>query len=124
EYLEELKSWDWTFGQTPEFTHEFEQSFTWGHMKAFIKSRDGIITAVTLTPSNIEYENLSAILEDSLEGNKYDDEGITQAVSKSLVDVQLSNTSSNGVITPSTSSLIRNPHEILMDIGNWIVKSL
>ncbi|CAG8446948.1 3992_t:CDS:2 [Acaulospora colombiana] len=124
EYREEFKSWDWTFGQTPEFTYEFEKSFAWGCMKAFFKSKNGIITAVTLTPSDMKYENLASVIEDSLEGNKYDSDGITRAITKSLVDAQLSNIGSGSVATLPTPSSTHELRQILADIKNWILESL
>ena len=28
--MEELKTWDWAYGQTPEFTYTLERTFGWG----------------------------------------------------------------------------------------------
>ncbi|KAF0525308.1 Lipoyltransferase and lipoate-protein ligase [Gigaspora margarita] len=36
DYRDELKSWDWTFGQTPEFSIEFQKTFSWGHVVSLI----------------------------------------------------------------------------------------
>ncbi|CAG8458934.1 8585_t:CDS:10 [Racocetra persica] len=105
DYRDELKSWDWTFGQTPEFSLEFEKTFPWGHVKAFIKSKNGFIYAITLSPSTIKYENLISTLEDSLEGTKYDLTSVSQSLSTlTLSDIQLM--------------------PILNDLKNWIQDSL
>jgi hypothetical protein len=36
------QSWDWSHGQTPEFTHDLRQQFSWGIVVSF--PRDSIIT--------------------------------------------------------------------------------
>lgn len=28
----ELQTWDWLYGQTPEFTNEMKTDFDWGHV--------------------------------------------------------------------------------------------
>ncbi|KAG8690962.1 Biotin/lipoate A/B protein ligase, partial [Ceratobasidium sp. 423] len=40
----ELRSWEWRFGQTPEFTHDMSNSFSWGDVNVHITSKRGIIT--------------------------------------------------------------------------------
>ncbi|CAG8550229.1 4232_t:CDS:10 [Diversispora eburnea] len=102
-YREELESWNWTLGQTPEFTNEFEKNFSW----AFFESKNGIITKVSLTASNvsnIEYKNLVTLLENSLKGNKYE---LSQAIFDNII------TSSNN-----------EHHKIIEDLGEWIIESL
>ncbi|CAG8455582.1 22783_t:CDS:2 [Dentiscutata erythropus] len=100
EYHDELKSWNWTFGQTPDFSIEFEKTFSWGHV-----SKNGLISAITLSPSTIKYENLIGALEDSLEGIKYDPISVSQSISElTLPDIQLI--------------------PILNDLKNWIQDSL
>ena len=38
EMAEELQTWDWIYGQTPEFTNKIEKEFSWGH----VVSRKGL----------------------------------------------------------------------------------
>ncbi|KZT05542.1 Lipoyltransferase and lipoate-protein ligase [Laetiporus sulphureus 93-53] len=45
-------SWDWAYGQTPEFTHEITLPFEWSTLTAKIHSRHGIILSCTLTTSD------------------------------------------------------------------------
>jgi len=51
---EELKSWEWVYGQTPEFTHRLENRFGWGNLVAKIISKRGIIESLTLVPGSAE----------------------------------------------------------------------
>jgi len=39
----ELKSWDWSYGQTPEFTHDLKKTFPWAEVRVHIKSKHGVI---------------------------------------------------------------------------------
>jgi lipoate-protein ligase A len=36
---DELTSWDWIYGQTPEFTHDIEMNFDWGSVVSFENGR-------------------------------------------------------------------------------------
>ncbi|KAL7413024.1 hypothetical protein BDY24DRAFT_71388 [Mrakia frigida] len=47
----ELKSWDWAYGQTPEFSVELKEEFSFGKINATITSKHGLITAASLSPS-------------------------------------------------------------------------
>ncbi|KAG6856989.1 hypothetical protein H0H87_011083 [Tephrocybe sp. NHM501043] len=41
--MDELPSWDWAYGQTPEFTYTVQRAFEWGNITAEIRSKHGII---------------------------------------------------------------------------------
>ncbi|KAF5392943.1 hypothetical protein D9757_001081 [Collybiopsis confluens] len=41
--MNELKSWEWAYGQTPEFTYTIQKDFDWGIVRAKIRSKHGII---------------------------------------------------------------------------------
>ncbi|PCH40972.1 Lipoyltransferase and lipoate-protein ligase [Wolfiporia cocos MD-104 SS10] len=62
--MAELPSWDWAFGQTPEFTHTLQRTFQWGELTAEIHSKHGIILACALTTSG----NVDPALKAQLEG--------------------------------------------------------
>jgi lipoate-protein ligase A len=77
-YHNELRAWDWRFGQTPEFTNNFETRFDWGLVDVYIQSQDGLITSVrifsdTLFPIVIE------LFEKELYGRKLSSEAIIAA---------------------------------------------
>ncbi|CEL59871.1 Lipoate-protein ligase A OS=Salmonella dublin (strain CT_02021853) GN=lplA PE=3 SV=1 [Rhizoctonia solani AG-1 IB] len=50
---EELYSWDWRFGQTPEFTHDMYKSFPWGNVNVNLTSKRGLITHCQITGLDI-----------------------------------------------------------------------
>ncbi|KAH7916793.1 hypothetical protein BJ138DRAFT_1139170 [Hygrophoropsis aurantiaca] len=43
--MAELPSWDWAYGQTPEFEYGIRRSFLWGEIQVEIHSRHGVVTA-------------------------------------------------------------------------------
>uniref|UniRef100_D8PNI2 Putative lipoate-protein ligase A n=1 Tax=Schizophyllum commune (strain H4-8 / FGSC 9210) TaxID=578458 RepID=D8PNI2_SCHCM len=42
--MEELPSWEWAYGQTPEFEYTVSKTFPWGVVTAVIRSKRGLIT--------------------------------------------------------------------------------
>ncbi|KAL1685239.1 hypothetical protein GGG16DRAFT_98041, partial [Schizophyllum commune] len=42
--MEELPSWEWAYGQTPEFQYTVSKTFPWGVVTAVIRSKRGLIT--------------------------------------------------------------------------------
>ncbi|KAF8214144.1 Lipoyltransferase and lipoate-protein ligase [Mycena galopus ATCC 62051] len=46
--IAELKSWDWLYGQTPEFTYTIEQAFAWGSVTAELRAKHGVIISCAL----------------------------------------------------------------------------
>ena len=64
---EELKSWDWLYGQTPEFSHTLSGSFDWGQVNLKLQSKHGKIISAVLTSTDVRlnqsFEELGAALE-------------------------------------------------------------
>ncbi|OSD04531.1 Lipoyltransferase and lipoate-protein ligase [Trametes coccinea BRFM310] len=74
EGMEQLKTWDWAFGQTPEFTYKIQKSFSWGSTSAELRSKHGIILSCTFTHSGNSDSSLLTGLEklaQGLEGERY-----------------------------------------------------
>lgn len=75
--MAELSSWDWAYGQTPEFEYVVGRRFEWGNLTSTIRSKHGIILSCTstlhsTTPS--APERLQEALDElgrRLEGKKY-----------------------------------------------------
>ncbi|TFK77908.1 hypothetical protein K466DRAFT_126684, partial [Polyporus arcularius HHB13444] len=75
-------TWDWTFGQTPEFTYALERAFPWGRVSAKLRSKHGIILQCDLGLSEDVGEaakSILALLVVKLEGQRYGfvDESVT-----------------------------------------------
>ncbi|EGG13497.1 hypothetical protein DFA_11258 [Cavenderia fasciculata] len=76
ETFNKLSAWDWRFGNSPPFEHQFEKRFDWGIMDVNINCSKGIIEKIkiysdALNPIMIE------VLQESLIGMEYGKDGIT-----------------------------------------------
>jgi len=76
--MHELGTWDWAFGQTPEFTYALEHTFGWGKLKTNLHSKHGIILSCAFDIIDLgDWGDISEVrghldlLEQSLEGEKY-----------------------------------------------------
>ncbi|KAF7352307.1 Lipoyltransferase and lipoate-protein ligase [Mycena venus] len=69
----ELKSWDWLYGQTPEFAYSIEQGFPWGSVTAELRAKHGIILSCALQAPNAPSHVVRALeqLGASAEGERY-----------------------------------------------------
>ncbi|KDQ15382.1 hypothetical protein BOTBODRAFT_108526 [Botryobasidium botryosum FD-172 SS1] len=73
--IEELQSWEWSHGQTPEFTHVLTRSFPWGAITAHMHSKHGLIldsTRIDCDGDTVCAESCAAIGEE-LVGSRYGD---------------------------------------------------
>ena len=82
----ELSSWEWTFGHTPEFTHNLETRFPWGIVDIYVATRNGKIIdskvfSDSLFPAFVE------ALQPSLIGVNYDSIGINTALDKAKIEL-------------------------------------
>uniref|UniRef100_V5EUP8 Lipoate--protein ligase n=2 Tax=Kalmanozyma brasiliensis (strain GHG001) TaxID=1365824 RepID=V5EUP8_KALBG len=88
ENFEELQSWGWVFGQTPEFTHrvemhdssEVDASSTgeggWGTFAVEVHSKEGIVLDAKLVDArfdNAEVERRVRAVVQDLKGRRYDE---------------------------------------------------
>jgi len=64
--MDELPSWQWAYGQTPEFTYTVNDSFSWGNVTAEIRAKHGLIVSCA-------FGNESALsdLGNALVGKRY-----------------------------------------------------
>ncbi|KAJ7068819.1 Lipoyltransferase and lipoate-protein ligase [Mycena amicta] len=77
--VEEMQSWDWLYGQTPQFTYTIERTFHWGAVTGEISSKHGRILSCALklaqadTPSSssIEPTGILSDIAKTAEGQVY-----------------------------------------------------
>lgn len=87
-YYDKLKDWKWRFGETPKFSHKFEERFEWGGMEVHVDSHKGIITdcvifSDSLHPQMIEY------LSKSLKDKPYDKDAVSKAIDEAIVELPM-----------------------------------
>ncbi|TPX65884.1 lipoyl(octanoyl) transferase [Chytriomyces confervae] len=80
EYYDEIKTFEWKWGQTPTFTHAIEKEFRWGHLKSIVTISEGVIVEVAseVTPSSkaalpFDGKFLPDAISTFLVGTRYDD---------------------------------------------------
>ncbi|KAF8988660.1 hypothetical protein BGZ52_005181 [Haplosporangium bisporale] len=83
---DDMKTWDWMFGQTPEFTHTLEHEFSWGSVVATINSKEGKIVRADIDSSEATGFGSPSLaltaLGIGMEGQKYDQDGLDEAVER------------------------------------------
>ncbi|WRT67011.1 uncharacterized protein IL334_003977 [Kwoniella shivajii] len=79
--VEELKSWEWQYGQTPEFTNSLEGELSFGSLSASLSARHALLTSLTLhlTPTLHEATEITTTKQSfldslalSLVGHRYE----------------------------------------------------
>ncbi|KAJ7102649.1 hypothetical protein C8R43DRAFT_231611 [Mycena crocata] len=55
--IAELKSWDWLYGQTPEFTYTIDKAFPWGPVSAIVRAKHGIILSCDLHAPSLSLDD-------------------------------------------------------------------
>ncbi|KAF9922135.1 Biotin/lipoate A/B protein ligase [Linnemannia zychae] len=82
---DDMKTWEWMYGQTPEFSYQLKKAFPWGNVNVTIKSKEGLITQVDIDSID---ESINApslpltALGIGMEGQKYGAEGLDLAVQR------------------------------------------
>lgn len=70
EGIAELKSWEWRFGQTPEFRYSISEVFEWGSAEAEIQSKHGMVVSCSIVCLGIDQVDLQK-MEEVLCGSRY-----------------------------------------------------
>ncbi|SAM02354.1 hypothetical protein [Absidia glauca] len=86
---QELTTWEWMYGQTPEFTHTLDNSFDWGHVNLFLRSRHGLITEVEMTTDSTGANEVTLVsaLSIALKGCRYSELAGQDAIDKISADI-------------------------------------
>ncbi|KAG0011061.1 Biotin/lipoate A/B protein ligase [Entomortierella chlamydospora] len=82
---EDMKTWEWMFGQTPEFTYKLNSKFSWGAVDVTITSKEGLITHVDIDAKDETAEDGSMALTAlavGMEGQKYNEQGLDLAIQR------------------------------------------
>ncbi len=79
---EKHSSWEWRMGESPSFTTELGDRFTWGEIQIFLDVRGSRITGVKVFTDSLDTE-LSEKLENLLAGQLYMGKSLYDAVTAS-----------------------------------------
>ncbi|KAJ6615624.1 hypothetical protein B0H10DRAFT_57219 [Mycena sp. CBHHK59/15] len=71
--MAELQTWDWLYGQTPQFTYTIDKAFPWGSVTAEVRSKHGVILSAILRAQNAprDVDRALAELGTTAEGQRY-----------------------------------------------------
>lgn len=83
---DELASWDWRFGRTPEFQYNMETRFPWGIIDLYITADKGSITAAKLYSDTL-YPIFVEVVQKRLMGVSHDAAGISTALDLAKADL-------------------------------------
>ncbi|KAF9919028.1 Biotin/lipoate A/B protein ligase [Lobosporangium transversale] len=111
---DDMKTWEWMFGQTPEFTYRLEHVFSWGIVNIVITSKEGLICKVNIDSmdDSIGAQSLSlTALSVGMEGQRYDRQGLDLAVER------IKNEAPEVFSQHSAIEMIR-------DVVNWLKEQL
>ncbi len=70
EYYNKLKAWEWRFGETPKFSHYFDERFEWGGVEVHLDSHKGMIKEVKIYTDCL-FPDAIAELQKSLVDREY-----------------------------------------------------
>jgi lipoate---protein ligase len=93
-YYEQLKDWDWRFGETPKFNHHLNHKFDWGEIDAHIDSHKGLMTQVKLFSDSLHPDLIDEISK-AFPGYEYSQKGIEEAVEKLMKSIPFYETELN-----------------------------
>ncbi|KAI9489572.1 hypothetical protein BDB00DRAFT_770336 [Zychaea mexicana] len=103
EMSEELQTWDWIYGQTPEFTNKIEQEFDWGHVNGLIRSRHGVITEADFTSPDASGAHeviIMSAISNALRGCQYSEKATETALKKIKTNIP-------GLLNPENETIVQ-----------------
>ncbi len=77
-YHQQLRSWDWVYGKTPNFVHCLEHRFDWGTVEVHLDTDRGLIQRAQVYSDSLDPDFIEAIPQ-SLQGVPYRSEGAEAA---------------------------------------------
>jgi lipoate-protein ligase A len=99
-FFEKSKSWDWNYGESPQFTHQMETRFSWGGITVHLESKSAMIEEIRFFSDSLVPDLIDA-LGPRLQGKTYSKESAADAV-------------------VSLSSAFPELENEIRDIANWL----
>ena len=79
QYYDQVKNWQWRFGETPQFSHHFNTWFSWGTMDVHINSRHCRIDDIQIFSDSLHPEMVELWMA-HLKGQPYGPKGVKTAL--------------------------------------------
>ena len=87
-YYEQLKDWDWCFGETPKFEQVMDEKLSFGCIEVNLNSHKGVITDIKIFSDSLHPEMIQYLMTD-LDGVSLTSEGITTALNSTKKDLPM-----------------------------------
>ncbi len=101
---EKLKSWEWRFGTSPEFTHCIDERFEWGGVEIQLNVKKAVIDSVIVYSDALDTDFVEEVKR-TLTGLKYDTAVMKTALSRRALAV--------AAVRPSAASALEDVSGIL-----------
>ncbi|KAL0079281.1 hypothetical protein J3Q64DRAFT_1645171 [Phycomyces blakesleeanus] len=112
ETAKELQTWDWMYGQTPEFTNTIKNEFDWGHVNGSIHSKHGMITDAEFSTNSAGAHEVTVVsaISVGLKGCRYSPNAVKEAAAKITSEIP-------GLISAENEHLVE-------DMDRWLSNKL
>lgn len=87
-YLKKYKSWEWNYGESPDFSVSIDKKFNWGIIDISIDFSDGIIKKCKFYTDAILLEDFQ-MLEKNLCSKQYNTENVLYAIENSIINKEI-----------------------------------
>lgn len=87
-YYEQLKDWQWRFGETPKFTHQLSARFDWGGIDVHLDVHKGIITDAAIFSDSLHPEMIEQLAME-FKGRSYNQVGVAAVCTKVAEDLPM-----------------------------------
>ena len=111
ELYEKQSSWEWRFGETPEFDMSFETRFSWGGFEVSLSAKKGRIREIGLYTDAMDAE-LAELLKDSLRGCRLSFDEISDKIKTSVA------------LLAAGGSMLADPAQVSRDLCGWFAEIL
>ncbi|GJJ77224.1 lipoate---protein ligase [Entomortierella parvispora] len=111
---DDMRTWEWMYGQTPEFTYQLGHTFSWGSVNVSIRSKEGQIIRSDIESTDMTNSMPSLALTAlgiGMEGQRYDEQGLDEAVQRVMYEAP-------EVLAPTGGA------EQIKDVVKWLKEQL
>ncbi|ROR15192.1 lipoate--protein ligase A [Erwinia sp. JUb26] len=78
-------SWEWNFGQAPDFAHQLDTRFSWGGVEIHVDVERGVIQRCRIYTDSLNPAPLEA-LQEKLQGERYQPQSVSHLAEELIVE--------------------------------------
>ena len=78
-FFEKSRSWDWNYGESPQFSHQMDHRFPWGGLTAHIDVRSAVVEEAKFFSDSL-FPDLIDVLGSKIVGRPYSRESLFAAI--------------------------------------------